>query len=342
MTAATAFKRVPGEEAEVREPRIRLVPFDKIVLGTERRYLVKGLIPRVGLTVIWGPPKSGKSFWTFDLMMHVALGWDYRGKRVHQGPVVYCAFEGQTGVEARVEAFRQRFLAEAHDPPPLYVMPVTLDLVRDHKELIAAIRATLGATCPVAVNLDTLNRSIRGSESSDEDMSAYVQAADAVREDLNCAVVVVHHCGHEGTRPRGHSSLIGALDAQLAVKRGGGDNIIVEVELAKDGAQGDVIASRLEVVEVGTDEDGDAITSCVVVPSEAVAAPDRGPRLTANQRTMFGILYEAGTLSVEDWNRQARAAGLGEKRKADLYDLRQALKEKGLVYEGMNGWSVKQ
>jgi hypothetical protein len=32
-------------------------------------------------------------------------------------------------------------------------------------------------------------------------------------------VVIVHHCGIEGTRPRGHSSLTGAADAQLAVKR---------------------------------------------------------------------------------------------------------------------------
>jgi hypothetical protein len=36
------------------ERRIKLVPFDKIQLGTDRRYLVKGLIPYPGLTVIWG------------------------------------------------------------------------------------------------------------------------------------------------------------------------------------------------------------------------------------------------------------------------------------------------
>jgi hypothetical protein len=71
------------------------------------------LIPLPGLTVIWGPPKCGKSFWTFDLSMHVALKWDYRGRRVHGGPVVYCCFEGQTGMQARVEAFRQRFLAQS-------------------------------------------------------------------------------------------------------------------------------------------------------------------------------------------------------------------------------------
>src|SRR5262249_50771799 len=92
--------------------RIKLVPFSEIALGNERRYLVKGLIPTPGLSVIWGPPKSGKSFWTFDLVMHVALGWEYRRRPVHQGPVVYCCFEGQSGIKARVEPFRQRLLSD--------------------------------------------------------------------------------------------------------------------------------------------------------------------------------------------------------------------------------------
>jgi hypothetical protein len=60
-------------------PRFKLVPFDKISVGSERVYLVKGIIPRLGLVVIWGPPKCGKSFWTYDLAMHIALGWEYRG-----------------------------------------------------------------------------------------------------------------------------------------------------------------------------------------------------------------------------------------------------------------------
>src|SRR5271169_5958977 len=85
-----------------REPgRFKLVPFNEIALGRERRYLVKGLIPNPGLSVIWGPPKSGKSFWTFDLVMHVALGWEYRGRKVQQGNVVYCAFEGAEGFKPR-------------------------------------------------------------------------------------------------------------------------------------------------------------------------------------------------------------------------------------------------
>jgi hypothetical protein len=271
--------------------RVRLVPFEQIKLGAERRYLVKGLIPRVGLTVVWGPPKSGKSFWSFDLVMHVALGWEYRGRRVHQGPVVYCAFEGQQGIEARVEAWRQRFLLEHDEPVPFYLQPVTLDLVKDQPELVAVIKATLGQVAPVVVVLDTLNRSLHGSESSDEDMTAYVRAADAIREAFQCSVIVIHHCGIQATRPRGHTSLTGAADAQLSVKRDAAKNIIVEVEFAKDGAEDAMVISRLEVAEVGTDEDGEVIDTCVVIPVDS--APGATKAVPASAQTALDLLRKA-------------------------------------------------
>jgi hypothetical protein len=68
-----------------------LIPFSKITLTEGSPYLVKDLIPTGGMVVIWGPPKCGKSFWTFDLSMHIALGKEYHGRRVQQGPVVYLA-----------------------------------------------------------------------------------------------------------------------------------------------------------------------------------------------------------------------------------------------------------
>src|SRR5215204_6338233 len=90
--------------ARLDPPRFKLKPFAELTVGSESVYLVKGLIPRTGLTVVWGPPKCGKSFWVFDVAMHVALGWDYRGRRVRQGPVVYFAFEGAHGFNGRAEA----------------------------------------------------------------------------------------------------------------------------------------------------------------------------------------------------------------------------------------------
>jgi AAA domain len=161
--------------------------------------------------------------------------------------------------------------------------------------IIAAIRAQAGRP-PACVVLDTLNRSLAGSESNDKDMALYIRAADAIREAFKCAVIIVHHCGVEGTRPRGHTSLTGAVDAQLAVKRDATENVIVTVEWMKDGAEGDVIASRLERVEIGTDADGDVVSSCVVVPAEASEStrrPSGTSRLTKAAQTALRALVEA-------------------------------------------------
>ncbi|WP_395697974.1 AAA family ATPase [Methylocella sp.] len=267
-------------EGETRA-RFSLIPFGKIKLDTTPSYLVKGLVPRVGLTVVWGPPKCGKSFFVFDLMMHVAMGWTYRERKVRQGSVVYCALEGADGFRARVEAFRQAKMAEGSDDVPFSLVASPMSLVADHAALVEAIRRQLGALPPAAVVIDTLNRSLAGSESDDRDMAAYVQAADAIKAAFSCAVVVVHHCGHEGTRPRGHSSLMGALDAQIAIERDGADNVVATVEFMKDGPADAEIVSRLEPVEVGIDDDGDPITSLVVMPVEGVsmAKKESRPRL---------------------------------------------------------------
>ena len=112
-------------------PRFRLLAFSDITPDSSATYLIKGLLPRVGLAVVWGPPKCGKSFWTFDALMHVALGWEYRGHRVAPGPVVYCALEGAHGFRNRIEAFRQAKLSEAFvDSPPFYLIAASLKSCR--------------------------------------------------------------------------------------------------------------------------------------------------------------------------------------------------------------------
>jgi len=225
---------------------------------------------------------------------------------------------------------------------PFFLMPAILDLIGRHDDLIAAIKAQIGETPPVAVCLDTLNRSLRGSENRDDDMSAYIVACDAIREAFDCAVIVVHHCGIEGTRPRGHTSLTGAADAQLAVKRAADGRITATVEYAKDFEADARIACALQVVDVGTDEDGETITSCVVVPADL--PPKDEPKLTKKQQTMLGILREAGPdgLTTEEWYKRARDEGLGVKRRPDLTGLRNALERKGLIIAGDNGWIVKE
>src|SRR5262245_15573452 len=261
LVAASEAKS--SKPVEPTKARFHLTPFRDIAITEGVAYLVKDLIPAMGLVVIWGPPKCGKSFWMFDLSMHIALGQEYRGRRVQKGPVVYLALEGGKGFTHRVEAFRRRHsVADA----PFYLITDRTDLVADHKQLIGEIASQSSGT-PALVVIDTLNRSLAGSENNDKDMAAYIRAADAIREAFGCTVAIIDHCGVAGDRPRGHTSLTGAVDAQLAVRRDNGI-ITVEVVWLKDGQEGAKIVSQLEQVELGTDIYGDPILACVVVVAD--------------------------------------------------------------------------
>jgi hypothetical protein len=212
---------------------------------------------------------------------------------VSAGKVVYIACEGERGLAARTEAFRREKMAEGAVCDNFYLLTTRLGLASEYRVLIDDIQQQLGEAGCDAVVIDTLNRSIEGSENDDADMGAFVKAADAIREAFNCAVIIIHHSGIEGSRPRGHTSLTGAADAQIAIKRDNAGNIVASVEWMKDGPEGDEIVSSLKVVEVGTDEDGEPITSCVVDASEEAAQSERAPRLSASAKLALGMLKEA-------------------------------------------------
>ncbi|RYC29409.1 AAA family ATPase [Lichenibacterium minor] len=326
----------PGERrsASHQAKHFDLIPFDEIQLSTAPNYAVKGLLPKLGLAVIWGPPKCGKSFFVSDLLLHVALGWAYRGRRVRQAAVVYCCLEGAEGFNNRMLAFRQAKLGEEAAAVPFYLSPTPLDLVKDHAALITSIRSVLGDMHPGVIALDTVNRSLAGSESSDEDMSAYIRAADALRDAFKCLIVLVHHCGLDATRPRGHTSLTGALDVQIAVKKAGDLTVSAIVEFNKDGPEGAEIVSRLVPVEIGTDDDGDPISTLVVEAIEgerpliSAAIQEKGPKLTDDQKlglealltvtleigkplpSSFGIPGNPRAVSVTSWRGELERRGI--------------------------------
>jgi hypothetical protein len=150
------FIHAPEDEPPPNDRRFKPIRFRDIGLTAERPYLVKGLLPREGLVVVWGPPKCGKSFWAFDMVLHVALGWEYRDRRVQSGTAVYIACEGERGLGARTEAFRIQKLAHDADPP-FYMLTTRLDLVADVGELISDVRAAIDADYCSAIVIDTLN-----------------------------------------------------------------------------------------------------------------------------------------------------------------------------------------
>lgn len=265
MPAANDATRRPVKRGKLRWELLR-----DIRLSPDVRAVVKRLLDTASLAVLFGDSNSGKSFFALDLGLHVALGWPWRGRRVSPGAVVYVAAEGGHGVRKRVVAFRQHYdLGELN--VPFFLVPSAVNLLDPAAdtgpliELVKDAEANCGLPC-VLIVIDTLARAmVGGDENSSEAMGAFIANADRIRESIGAAVVLVHHTGKDRSKgARGHSSLRAAVDTEIQIA-----DSVATVTKARDSERAAPMPFRLHVVDLGTDADGDPITSCVVLGDAA-------------------------------------------------------------------------
>ena len=278
LAAVTALLAKPQEPPR----RFRLLTAEELAERPPVRWRVRGVLPAEGLAAVAGPPGCGKSFLLLDLLGAVAEGREWFARRVEPCAVTYCALEGEAGIAQRLQAYRARY-GGAPACMRFMAQPFTLLESPDIAELAEAIRAAGGAGGIVAI--DTLNRATVGADENDSrDMGRVIEGAKLLQAALGGLVLLVHHTGKDASRGlRGHSSLLAALDAVIEVSRDG-DRREWRTTKAKDAGDGQAHAFRLEVVEVGTDEDNETVTSCVVEPTEAerkAAAPVGGHQKSA-------------------------------------------------------------
>lgn len=228
------------------------------------KWRIKGVIPERGIAAIFGPSGSGKSFLVVDMAINIAKGADWFGYRAKSCPVVYVCLEGEAGLSVRLAAFRTK--GSIPKGIEFIDQPVNLLAANDLRDLVQAIRGNQMEEGIVII--DTLNRAAPGAdENSSAEMSQIINACKLIQQGVGGLVLLVHHSGKDATKGmRGHSSLHAALDAAIEVKRSGDDREW-SVAKAKDGADGKAHPFMLEVVDMGEDEDGDTITSCVIRPS---------------------------------------------------------------------------
>ena len=257
------------------------------------RWMVRGVLPADGLAALYGASGSGKSFLILDMGCAVAGGAEWFGRRVTQAPVTYVCLEGEAGIGKRVKAWCLHHNAPV--PVALRFIAEPFDLLSDDVgELAKAIIASGGAGGMVII--DTLNRAAPGAdENSSVDMGQIIAAAKQLQNLTGGLVLLVHHTGKDATKGlRGHSSLYAALDGAIEVTATD-TRKAWSVAKSKDDITGDAHPFKLEVVELGTDDDGDEITSCVVVPDDSTEAIKQAkrPMLRSNQKIANEALGEA-------------------------------------------------
>jgi len=253
--------------------RLPLIWFDDTCAKLDSAYLIKGLLTSSTLSVVYGKSGSGKTYATQAMSLHIALGLPWRGRRVSQCGVVYIAAEGGDGALNRVAAFRiahPEHCSSGRVPFATIAAPINLlDPNADAMAIIDRVHEAerlIGQRVGLVV-VDTLSRALAGGEeNSSQDMGAFVCNVDRIRAETGAHVLIVHHSGKDDARgARGHSLLRAATDTEIEVTHDEASDLrTMRVMKQRDLATEGEFAFRLRSVELGSDQDGDPITACVV------------------------------------------------------------------------------
>ena len=254
------------------------------------RWCVRDVLPAVGIAAMFGASGAGKSFLILDLAAAIADGTEWCGHKVRQTAVVYVALEGQGGFQLRARAWSKHNQRNLPDGIRFVLQQFDLGNGSDVSDLAQAVNA---AGRHSVVVLDTLNAAAPTiDENASSGMGVVLQAAKDLQQQCAGLVLLVHHTGKDVTRgPRGHSSLLGALDASIEVTRDS-DVRLWRIAKAKDGADG--LAGRFELkpIDLGRDDEGEPWSSCAVVHAGTVGTSP--PRLQlgggTHQRVALDVL----------------------------------------------------
>ena len=297
----------------------QILPLAQIKPCLSANHLVQGWLGAGGLSVLYGPSNSGKTFVAIDIATHIGCGKFWRGNRVKPGPVVYVAAEGGGGIRNRISAIKQA-MSEMVSTTEFYLLPTHLDL-HGSGDAVALCQA-LPTKAPALIVIDTLARSMgAGDENSARDVSQLIGNLDVIRERTGAHVLVVHHSGKNvDAGARGSSALRAAVDTEIAISDGQ-----ISCVKQRDMEIPQSLFFALETVELGNDADGDPVTSAIVVATD-IPAKEAKP-LSGRDEVAAQALTEAlrlhgslhagehfpvgrAVVSINHWREQCIANGL--------------------------------
>lgn len=256
-------------------------------------FLIKTLFDRNSLGQIFGQTGGGKSFVVLDMAYCIATGIDYHGLETKQGNVAYICGEGFRGIGKRVKALQNKYNADitgklfiSEQPGAFMDNDMTLD--------VATAIKSIGDMSLIII--DTYHRNMGGgAENSADDFGVILGNIDKHLKPLNVAVMIVHHSGHGAVdRSRGSSAIRAAMDFEYQVSKNS-DTVTLNPTKIKDGATPAPMFFTLTDSVIGTDEDGEAITSAYL-DAKAGGAENSGKarrKLSARDDAILTSLDEA-------------------------------------------------
>jgi len=279
------MNKKPGSDKADNAPQnvFTLRHISEVSFSTQANDFVEGLLFKNSLSLIYAPPGVGKSFFTLDLAASVATGAPWRGRDVERGGVLYVCLEGVVGFQRRIEALRRQGRISNEAAFYLLETPLSLCQAEEVEALKTAIMDQIEKS-PVHIQwviIDTLSRAMAGrDENNGEDMTAAIRNLGVIQE-TGAAVTIVHHPGKDtGRGARGHSSLLGAVDTEIALEKNKQSKVTTAtVSKQKDAEEGQKFSFRLEVVTLGVDDKLRPITSCTVEHLAEHQVPETEPKV---------------------------------------------------------------
>lgn len=99
----------PFDPEDSEHPGVRVYGLDELGQVGACEWVVEDMVEAGEVTVLYGPPKCGKTLAVLDMALHVAAGLEWNGQRVvGPAPVVYAALEHRRHVQGRVKGWQAR------------------------------------------------------------------------------------------------------------------------------------------------------------------------------------------------------------------------------------------
>jgi len=260
-------------------------------------YIVKNWLSENSISVIYGASNVGKSFFTLSLAYHVAAGKEFFGNRVKQGSVLYLSTEGGTSFINRLVALGNQLGKEnvplAVRPSPINLYDAAEDIAKVEK-IIQEMTRRYGKVSLLVI--DTLARATAGSfdENNNSEMSKLIAGLDAIRERTGVHILLVHHSGKDSSKgSRGASSLKAACDTEIELSFDDETHVrTARATKQRDMETGAELNFILQPEELGKDEDGDAVTTCVIREASASEIEDIAkPRVKGKNQKLFKQVF---------------------------------------------------
>lgn len=262
---------------------------DLLLLSDEKDTILGGIIEAGTTGQLFGPSGGGKTFVALDMALSIATGMPWNGTACNQGIVLYFAGEGHNGLRRRIKAWYEK-----NGKPDISHCHITRQAVPfDETGLTPAGRKAIEIAEHSGLKVsfiicDTLARHIIGDENSTQNMSEFVNVVDSLRKVFpGSTALIVHHTGNDSEksgRSRGSSALKAACDFEILCNKGS-----LTYTKLKDGEPPPPQEFKLVQVEIGIDEDGDPITSCVVQYGES-SAKNIKPIYTRQEKIIVNLL----------------------------------------------------